>query len=839
MHESRQVNRLAVVDLSRPRSNVLMYFGTGGIGKTTLSRQLQHLVETQTDTPLVGAHAAARIDFDNGTPFELEGLVLAMRASVWQLKKRWDAFDIVFRLYWARAHPGEPLREFVRHHSALQKIGGHFSVGDQVVDASEATILALTEVSSVATTARRLAETIYTAARTSKATRHLRRSCPYFEPLLESIGSEESLSYLPSLLAWELARYQRDHDDTPVMFIDTCEALAQHPTRETERLLQRVIYLTPNALFVLTGRDRLDWGDTETQGELDYVGPDRWPNLPRDNQDAEPRQHRVGYLSLADCESFLCSVINAEGEPAIARPIRDCISVASEGLPLYLDLAVGYFLDLVGRGKTPGVDDFGGPLPAVVARTMRDLPPAERALMRAVSLVDAFDEDLARAGAGEPEDSALVRFVNRGFIESAPAGLLPFALHRSLREAVRDADRTILRDGWSPREWTLAGERLLQDLGRRYEATMRPYDRELLGFVTHQGLQLAAEVDSLPPWLIEAAKDAAEVGLWQALMTTDAEPIASADAFCYGIAGLALRRYDLDQAIMRFQRALASDVADHPREFLQMHFSHALRNRGRYDEAEAQYAGVIRAKGRYRDSASYQLADIAYLRGRFPEALESTTHPYESTYLRGEQLRLIGHIRRAHADFDAAESAYREALDVAHQMESLALEAKALTNLVETNCWLRPTRSEHMVDRAWQANETLGNRLELLKLHVAMAVSRCKPGNSEEVDRSVNEAMALVEATHYEAAGIFALIPRAFQFALDEDCSALEATVSEVGSISDRLDGVYAWWAEIPAWWIAALGGPRRRVSRSRKCAWLGGATAVRPRWTNVLEARR
>lgn len=54
--------------------------------------------------------------------------------------------------------------------------------------------------------------------------------------------------------------------------------------------------------------------------------------------------------------------------------------------PLYLDLAVTTYLDLIAQGEEPAPEDFGQPLPAVAARILRDLDSDERDLLRVAAL---------------------------------------------------------------------------------------------------------------------------------------------------------------------------------------------------------------------------------------------------------------------------------------------------------------------------------------------------------------------------------------------------------------------------------------------------------------------
>ncbi|MET8957800.1 hypothetical protein ACWEO4_40935 [Streptomyces sp. NPDC004393] len=50
------------------------------------------------------------------------------------------------------------------------------------------------------------------------------------------------------------------------------------------------------------------------------------------------------------------------------------ITAHSHGLPLYLELSVMRFLEIRPTGRTPASDDFDHDLPALISRTLADLP---------------------------------------------------------------------------------------------------------------------------------------------------------------------------------------------------------------------------------------------------------------------------------------------------------------------------------------------------------------------------------------------------------------------------------------------------------------------------------
>ena len=120
-----------VIDRSLPRTNVLVYYGVGGIGKTTLSQKLEQrfIASRGKDEP---ARAAIRLDFAESTAFDMESYVLRLRAGLGHLARSWPVFDIAFSVYWQRAHPGEPLDEFINRDSVLRRAAHAIGLSEQI-----------------------------------------------------------------------------------------------------------------------------------------------------------------------------------------------------------------------------------------------------------------------------------------------------------------------------------------------------------------------------------------------------------------------------------------------------------------------------------------------------------------------------------------------------------------------------------------------------------------------------------------------------------------------------------------------------------------------------------
>jgi hypothetical protein len=76
-----------IIDRSIPRTNVLVYFGVGGISKTALSQELEHRFTGHDQGATEGTRAAIRFDFAETAAFDIESYVLRLRAGLGHLAR--------------------------------------------------------------------------------------------------------------------------------------------------------------------------------------------------------------------------------------------------------------------------------------------------------------------------------------------------------------------------------------------------------------------------------------------------------------------------------------------------------------------------------------------------------------------------------------------------------------------------------------------------------------------------------------------------------------------------------------------------------------------------------
>ena len=124
-----------------------------------------------------------------------------------------------------------------------------------------------------------------------------------------------------------------------VVFFDHFDEVQfnSHTDSGLERMIQQLVWLLPNVLFVFSGRDRLSWAQEEScNANLWKNGSNDWPNLV-EGVSEDPRQHLVESLSSKDVIEFLDkTLVSHEFNATELTEIAD----TSNGYPYHLDLIV-------------------------------------------------------------------------------------------------------------------------------------------------------------------------------------------------------------------------------------------------------------------------------------------------------------------------------------------------------------------------------------------------------------------------------------------------------------------------------------------------------------------
>lgn len=590
------------------RNNILGFYGMGGIGKTALAERLDGWVNRRLPLengwgppPSTKVAVTARLDLHASQgQVDAVGLLLAIRAAVAEIKPRWPLFDLTFAAYWSAARPGEDLPGY---RGSSQMAGALAeTLGDIFADLGS--VVDVVGAGTGGSLAVRGVKWLIQDVRRRKALRLGVAAYPGFHEFLIRCAEEPSrtesrldlLCEIAGTLAWELS--QLSPHPLVAVFLDTTERLMLDPRRAAEAFLNQLIYEMPNVLFIVTGRNMLDWWKS---GRLDLAhrGAWCWPGLTPEAV-SDPRQHLVGRLSLSDTRTVIERARSLLDLP-IPDHLVDRLAQASDGLPQYLELArqVAMSIKEAGTGRDVTEDDVTGSLESLVRRVLEDVPADEQRVLRAGALFRTFDVELVAAAAGV-DDGCAQRGVNRSMIDWHEGERLPYRMHDAVRRALRAVDHDVV-GGWSERDWRGASTRAAAIARRRHdEAKSKEDNRDVLdaiglaiSLVCEQDTELEpSPTPSYEDWLTRAIVFAPSVqGLRGRVPATSRTEygrcvLAFIDGKCDDLT--------VSERIASLSRVLA---AQHPlSEAAGRHLGYTLRSEYRWDEALAVFQQLIGTK---------------------------------------------------------------------------------------------------------------------------------------------------------------------------------------------------------------------------------------------------
>ncbi|MGI5451507.1 ATP/GTP-binding protein [Streptomyces sp. CA-243310] len=833
-----------VEDLEAPRHNVLMLHGVGGVGKSTLLRKIEAALADTEDRPAQWGTPAwsrrllpIRIDLSRAasTGSDFERVILTIRlALAGALGRTLPGFDVALRAYWEHVHPGEPLDEYVRRTGLAGRFASMLPGQLQAGVSEVAGALQLPGL--VGSAAGQLTSALVTALRERQEKARALAGAARTAALLEATPDLEALSFYPHLLAWDLEALPAKKKLTPVVLLDTFEDTADRH-RDFERLLQRLVWLMPNVLFIIGGRARLQWADPALHGELDWTGPTAWPGLDSGSHSAVPgprtnvpaaRQHLVGDLAPEDCELHLARRLVQDGQPLIPADVRAAITARSHGLPLHLDLAVSRFLEIRRSGRTPVAADFDCTFPALLARVMSDLSPEERHVLRSVALLDAFDLDLATNAAGLTQQAPARRLTERPLVTQDPYALWPFHLHRAIRTAVHDDNHS--EDHWTEADWQQAAARALAALGDQWTKSTTGPSRMLLVACLRQGLRLARDHHLTDMgWLTEAAFTYTDDSVWEPLAlpaTAEPEPDTPADALAELLTAIARRQHE-HRARTAERLTNILDTGLLPAELTELALYYRAKAHKDLSNNQAARAGmqqVADGGGRLAPKARRGLANLSRLSGDFPTALAAVP----SLGWKGRHHRVLGDIHWSHANTDQAVAAFEAGRAEAEQHGAAGERAMTQVRLALAVSFADPDRAEDELAYAHQLLEGLDQRSNRL---LADIVGLIKDAGADGVTSRAEDLRNEVEGAGLPFLLRFIELACAFHHAIRDEEQQVATTIDRLHVLT--ASGDFSYFTDI-AHYMAGLPLPSTSTTR-----WIDGEEPVRAAWRALVHARQ
>ncbi|MEU7596540.1 ATP/GTP-binding protein [Streptomyces sp. NPDC039022] len=840
-----------VQDLEAPRRNVLTFYGVGGIGKTTLSRKLEAALAAddehrpaQWDQPAWPAHPRllpVRIDLARSAGTDFERLVLTVRLALAAgVGRPLPAFDLALRRYWEHHHPGESLEEYLRRGGLAGRFGK--ALPQHMRSALGDATAALALPGSVATAVGQVTGALVRALRERRQSVRALAGCARLADLLETEPDLEALSYYPHLLAYELAQLPADKAVAPVVLLDTFEDTGDRTHRDLERLIQRVVWLMPNAFFIITGRSRLQWADAALEGQLDWTGPQAWPGLDapavphaRTAPDVgRTRQVLIGDFSPEDCDDYLARRLTRDDEPLIGAELRQVITRRSHGLPLYLDLAVMRFLEIRRGGRAPEPADFEYDFPALIARTIRDLTPDERHVLRSVSLLAAFDVPLATRAAGLAHEAAATRLSERPFVREDVFGLWPFHLHALIRSTLRSADDQT-DDAWSARDWQQAAERAFAALGEQW-STAPAHSRVLLVGCLRQALVLARDFRLGLDWLVQAAFHYISDSIWEPLAPpADGQSAAAglgsaADALVETLSALARRQHEnRERTAERLTAVIGTGLL--PTELHEMavyYLAKAHRDLGRTADSRTGMQRVADGGGRLAPNARRGLAHLARLAGDFPTALTVAGH----LGWEGRHHRVEGDVRWVQGDITGAAQAFQAARREGEEHGKRGEAAMSQAMRAFTLAFSDPATADDEIDLAEHLLAAVDLRAATLDARIAALLRDAGSDTGLEDRARILAAEISTSGLAFSRAKLELAL--AFHHAVHDNRTAIAHSIGRLCELTR--EDYYAYYVDI-ARFMADLPLPAEEIRPRPR--WIEGEQITRDRWRALVTARR
>lgn len=353
-----QVKKIWSSDTKEKDITVLSYYGIGGIGKTSLIKQIIKEMKEKIAKPLF-------VYYNFNYCQDCRGVLENIRnILVNDYRFKFPLFDLSLYIYLRKA--GEDVSAPV-----IKSFTERSEVLNNAISFLENIPVPLLSISASLT---KLADSGIAAFR-NIAKKHK-------EDIDENVDNtpEELLKNLPSLFAKDLSDNLEDREEPLVVFLDTYERLVNEmssvgdPLSNDDWIRRRdgLIINTKNVLWVITGREKLKWERFDSG----------W------NESLE--QHMLGSLSETDGITFL------EKAGVLDERLRKDLYDITKGTPVYLDLCVDNYYALVQKGKYPTKADFGDNYQELIERFVRYMDNEIKDIVYILAVLQVWNDELIK-----------------------------------------------------------------------------------------------------------------------------------------------------------------------------------------------------------------------------------------------------------------------------------------------------------------------------------------------------------------------------------------------------------------------------------------------------------
>lgn len=378
--------------------HVIVYYGVGGIGKSSLQKQLKKELLDKKENALY-----TYADFIDSTfHFPARALLELVKNIKCSSKIVFSHFDVAYSIYFSKKNP-----DFVFNDKKLP-------FGDEANII--ASILSTIDGFGIAGAVTGIVSKVYDKFKKIGLKKEAKENLIE----LENLSAKDIEDRLSAFFAYDLKiAIERSRIPVSAIFLDTYEALWTESKNEatkyyTDTWVRDLVARLPGVLFVICGREYIDWEkcDSEWKNYLD--------------------QYLLDCLVARDAESFLVQCGIEEKE------IRDKIIAASSGHPYHLDLSVDTYYEIKNRGDIPIIDKFGSNKRDILDRFLKYLDNEEIETLKLIAIPRFYNEEifkflLSKINTGYPI-TKINDFNNFSFVSNEEK--VKYFIHSLMREGL-------------------------------------------------------------------------------------------------------------------------------------------------------------------------------------------------------------------------------------------------------------------------------------------------------------------------------------------------------------------------------------------------------------------
>lgn len=432
-------------ELTQDSSDLLVFHGVGGQGKTSLCHELIRRARLLERPGLAIAHVDLHTRKDINPALALLWVRNALAAGS---KKSFPAFDVGYAMYWRSCYPEMPLPDFgasgwLAHTEDLA--ADVFSEGAQ---------------EALETLAKGLLESVPFGALLRLGVgqgiekvklKLIYKRNPILNELADAEGNPlpplEIERRLPDLLAWDIGRHAQSGSRF-VIFIDEYERVLEQGGIASvlhrnlfDDAIRQLAARARATLFVIFSRERLPWA-SQPAGGIDANEWTEWIGR---------AHHQLGGLAPEDADRVLSAIPVEVPQIRAAMIEGSTVGTAghrSEAYPLMLELQADHYLRLRKNPQYhPSPEDFRLQAASfaelrmqLLQRLLRDYGPQTEALLKRLAVARSFDRRLfmfleRELPSGFPLDG-FNTIVQLSFVEEGPATEPDYVFHRIIREGL-------------------------------------------------------------------------------------------------------------------------------------------------------------------------------------------------------------------------------------------------------------------------------------------------------------------------------------------------------------------------------------------------------------------